>query len=279
MKDKIRFAIIGGSGLYNIEGVEILEKLEFDTPYGRPSTPVYTVGTKEGDRAYFIARHGANHEFSPSEVNYRANIFVLKKLGVEILLSVSAVGSLKEELPPKTLFLPDQFIDWTKGLRKRTFFEDGVVGHVSCADPISNELKDIIYTLAVKQKISIQKNGSYICIEGPQFSTRAESQLYRSFGASVIGMTNVPEAFLAKEAALAYSTLALVTDFDCWKEENVNVEEVVTTMKYNQVQASILIKELISYFSHHELKYEKFNKNVIMTKNVKLNETMKVILK
>ncbi|MEX1099851.1 MAG: MTAP family purine nucleoside phosphorylase, partial [Bacteriovoracaceae bacterium] len=196
------FGFIGGSGLYHLEGVKVLDEIAVETPFGEPSDKILKL---ELDKTnfYFLPRHGKNHALSPSELNYRANIYALKKLVVNTFVSVSAVGSLKENLCPTHFVVPDQFIDWTKGQRKRTFFENGIVGHVSCAYPVNETLRKRIQEAIAETDIHYHGSGTYICIEGPQFSSRAESELYRSFGADVIGMTNVPEAYLAKEAGMA----------------------------------------------------------------------------
>ena len=197
----------------------------------------------------FLARHGEGHKISPSEINYRANIYALKTIGVNTVVSVSAVGSLKEEYAPEHFVLPSQFIDWTKGKRERTFFTDGVVGHVSNAYPIHSGLQEVISQALAQTDVEFHVGGTYICIEGPQFSTRAESELFRSFGADVIGMTNVPEAFLAKEAGMAYGAVSMVTDYDCWKEEHCTVEEIMKVMKNNYSSAQQFLLKLIPILS------------------------------
>ena len=262
--DRQQIGIIGGSGVYNIEGVEIIKEHNIDTPFGSPSSPVMEA-TLEGVTFFFIPRHGKNHTFLPSEVNYRANIFALKSLGVDYIISVSAVGSLKEELPPTTFVLVDQFIDWTKGKRERTFFGNGIVAHVSDADPTQKELRELIAKSCEETKLNHKVGGSYICIEGPQFSTRAESTLYKSFGASVIGMTNVPESFLAKEAGIAYATIAMVTDFDGWKNEHCTVDEIMNVMKTNNANVQVLLKDLLPKLNANKFEFEKENAIGIMT--------------
>jgi 5'-methylthioadenosine phosphorylase len=238
---EIKLAVIGGSGIYKLEGINLRRKIKVETPFGSPSAEIMECEV-EGASFYFLPRHGIGHHHTPSEVNYRANIFALKKLGVSTVISVSAVGSLKEECAPKDFVLVDQFIDWTKGLRKRTFFDEGIVGHVSVANPVEKSLQERLFEYCKKAEIKTHLGGSYVCIEGPQFSTRAESQIYRSFGASVIGMTNCPEAFLAKEAGLAYATVAMVTDYDCWKEEHCTVQEIMDVMKSNYISAQRFVK-------------------------------------
>ncbi len=273
-----QIGIIGGSGVYNIEGVEIVKEHQVSTPYGEPSSPVMEAEL-EGVTFFFIPRHGKQHSFTPSEVNYRANIYALKALGVEYIISVSAVGSLKEELPPTTFVLVDQFIDWTKGKRERTFFGNGIVAHVSEADPTQKELRELMVKACVEEKLDHHEGGTYICIEGPQFSTRAESKLYQSFGASVIGMTNVPEAFLAKEAGIAYATVAMVTDFDGWKDEHCTVEEIMNVMKTNNANAQKLLKNLLPSLQKNKFKFEKQNAIGIMTPKENWTDEQKEIMK
>ena len=263
MTNKLGF--IGGSGIYHVESIKMVREHKVTTPFGPPSAPIMECEW-EGKGLYFLARHGEGHTLSPSEINYRANIFGLKKLGVKTLVSLSAVGSLKEELPPRTLVLPHQFIDWTKGLRKRTFFEEGVVGHVSCAYPIEKSLVQRVQDACEKAKVNYATGGAYLCIEGPQFSSRAESEIYRSLGASVIGMTNVPEAYLAKEAGMAYATVAMVTDYDCWKEEHCTVEEIMKVVKDNYHSAQKVISQLVCDLYDHPVEFVPENKSVIITK-------------
>jgi 5'-methylthioadenosine phosphorylase len=201
----------------------------------------------------------------PQEVNYRANIFALKELGVRYIISVSAVGSLKEEHSPTTFVLPSQFIDWTKGKRERTFFGDGVVAHVSLADPINKNLQEIIASSCKRVGVKNHVGGSYLCIEGPQFSTRAESAIYRSFGADIIGMTNVPEAFLAKEAGIAYATIGMVTDYDCWKEEHCTVEEIMKVMAVNNQNAQKVLLDVLPSLDKNKFAVTHEAKHSVMT--------------
>lgn len=235
--------VIGGSGLYDIDGLQDVEEIDIDTPFGRPSD-VIVAGTLDGVRLLFLPRHGRGHRFTPSEVPYRANIWALKKLGADWCISVSAVGSLKEEIVPGHVVIIDQFIDRTKGIRDSSFFGGGIVGHVAFGDPISPVLADILYDATVAAGGTVHRGGTYVCMEGPQFSTRAESELYRSWGASVIGMTNVPESKLAREAEIAYATLALATDYDCWHpgHDDVNVAAVIETMHKNVNLARDIIR-------------------------------------
>jgi 5'-methylthioadenosine phosphorylase len=257
-------AVIGGSGIYNIEGVNKVREIDVDTPFGKPSGKVLELEVN-GSHFFFIPRHGVGHSIAPSEINYRANIYALKTLGVKTAISVSAVGSLKEEHAPGKFVLVDQFIDWTKGLRKRTFFEEGVVGHVSCAVPVNLDLRDRIGKVLDTTSIEHSVGGSYLCIEGPQFSTQAESSIYRSFKADVIGMTNVPESFLAKEAGMAYASVAMVTDYDCWKDEHCTVEEIMKVMGDNYKSASEMILKLIPDLVSSPIEFEAENKYAVVT--------------
>ncbi|MBT3983082.1 MAG: S-methyl-5'-thioadenosine phosphorylase [Bacteriovoracaceae bacterium] len=277
-KGKTHIAIIGGSGIYNLEGFKVVESHETLTPFGKPSGPIQLIEFNES-LFYFVARHGAGHFIAPSEINYRANIFALKSLGAKYIVSVSAVGSLKEEHPPKKFVLPDQFIDWTKGKRERSFFGEGMVGHVSVAYPVEKNLQVMIAGCLNEAEIDHSVGGSYICIEGPQFSTRAESELYRSFGATVIGMTNVPEAFLAKEAGMSYATVAMVTDYDCWKEEHCSLEEILNVMGENYKSAQKLVSKLIPKLYNNPPKFEPENQCAVVTAPEQQTPAHKEILK
>lgn len=244
----IRFAIIGGSGLYKMDGLEDVSEHRITTPFGEPSDAIVS-GTLDGVRVAFLARHGRGHSLLPSEIPFRANIWALKQLGVEYLLSVSAVGSLKEHIAPRQMVLPDQFIDMTKR-RDGTFFGGGAVAHVSLAQPVCKALSGLVadaFADAAPPDMLLHRGGSYVCIEGPAFSTLAESQLYRSWGASVIGMTNMPEARLAREAEIAYATLALVTDYDCWHQtaETVSVELAIANLLHNAAHAQAVVRASI----------------------------------
>ncbi len=272
-----KIAVIGGSGVYNLEGVEFIKEHNINTPYGKPSAPVMEAKFK-GAEFYFIPRHGRHHEFLPHEVNYCANIFALKSLGVKYIVSVSAVGSLKEELPPTHVVLPDQFIDWTKGLRRRTFFGDGIAAHVSTALPIELNLQKLFASACEKAGVAFTKGGSYICIEGPQFSSKAESAIYRSFGASIIGMTNVPESYLAKEAGIAYATLAMVTDYDCWKEEHCSVDEIMRVMKENNHSVHKVLAHLLPELAKNPPAFKAENTYAVMTPMEKLSSEQKHIV-
>lgn len=216
-----RIGIIGGSGLYEMEGFEGRREVSLETPFGTPSD-AFVTGTLEGKDVVFLSRHGRGHRVSPSEINYRANLWGMKKLGVDFLVSVSACGSLKEEIRPGDFVIIDQHIDRTKG-RSATFFEDGIVAHVMFADPVTPELARLVAAAAEKSGATVHRGGTYVCMEGPAFSTRAESRLYRSWGADVIGMTNLTEAKLAREAEIAFATLALATDYDCWHDDHGDV--------------------------------------------------------
>lgn len=233
--------VIGGSGLYQLGGVEVLKEQTLDTPFGFPSDN-YIMARLDDIPLVFLPRHGRGHMFTPSEINYRANIWGMKKLGVTHIISVSACGSLREKIKPGELVVIDQFIDRTRG-RKATFFENGCVGHVAFADPICRNLAKILYETGLELGVTVHKGGTYVCMEGPAFSTRAESHLYRSWGATVVGMTNLTEAKLAREAEISYATLAMATDYDCWREEDadVDINDILETMKLNISNATKII--------------------------------------
>jgi 5'-methylthioadenosine phosphorylase len=229
------FGVIGGSGVYQVQGVEIVAEHDLSTPFGRPSDPVVEAEVN-GTRVFFLPRHGQGHRYLPSEVPYRANVHVLKQLGVTHLLAVSAVGIMQEQIKPGDMVIPDQIFDRTKGIRPSTFFGDGIAGHVSLADPFCDELRGVLATSASACGATVHEGGTYVCMEGPQFSTRAESNFYRtSVDATVIGMTAIPEAKLAREAEMCYAMLAMGTDYDCWheEEEDVSVEAVIAILKAN----------------------------------------------
>lgn len=237
--------IIGGSGLYEMDGLQQIREVRVRTPFGAPSDAVM-VGSLDGVPVAFLSRHGRGHRISPSEINYRANIYALKALGVQRVISVSAVGSMKEAIRPGHLVLPDQFIDLTKR-RSSTFFEGGVVAHVAFADPICRSLADTLAHSAGPVGATIHRGGTYLCIEGPQFSSRGESLLYRQWGVDVIGMTNMPEAKLAREAELCYATVALATDYDCWHatEKSVTVDAILATLRHNVAMARRLLRHAL----------------------------------
>lgn len=235
--------IIGGSGLYDIDGIEDLEEITLETPFGAPSDAFIT-GRLEGVRCVFMPRHGRGHLHLPAEVNYRANIWGLKKLGARHVISVSAVGSLKAEIVPGHMIFPDQFIDRTWG-RENTFFGNGCAAHVQFGDPVEEQLRQLLMAAAHDvDGVVVHDGGTYVCIQGPTFSTRAESHMFRAWGCSVVGMTNLPEARLAREAELAYATIALSTDYDCWHEghDEVSVESVIAVIQKNVKAAKSIIK-------------------------------------
>lgn len=236
--------VIGGSGLYHMAGLQAAETVEVDTPFGAPSAPL-VVGTLAGKRVAFLARHGIGHHISPTEVNYRANIYALKKIGVTRVVSVSACGSLREDYAPGHIVVPDQIFDFTRG-RVRSFFGEGMVVHVGVADPLCGELSEQVLQAVAAAGAVVHRGGSFITIEGPRFSTRAESNVFRSWGMSIIGMTASPEAFLAREAELCYAVMAHVTDYDVWhhSEEPVSVEMVIRTLLHNTALAQQAVQNL-----------------------------------
>jgi len=243
-QEKDRVGIIGGSGLYEMEGLEVEEQVDVETPFGQPSDS-YTLCNIEEREAAFLPRHGQGHRLLPGEVNYRANIYGFKKLGVDRLIAVSAVGSLHEDIHPCDVVIPDQFIDRTKG-RADTFFGDGAVAHISFAEPICQEMADVLAEKA-EDEATVHRGGTYLCMEGPAFSTKAESHMYRSWGAHIIGMTNLQEAKLAREAEMCYATLALVTDYDCWheSEEDVSVEVLLENLKKNAATSQAVLRAVV----------------------------------
>ena len=245
MKSDVRIGIIGGSGLYQMEGLANVEEVELSTPFGAPSD-LYRVGTLEGRRVAFLARHNRNHTILPSELNFRANIHGFKQLGAEWILSASAVGSLKEDLHPLDIVLPDQFYDRTKS-RISTFFGNGIVAHVSFGDPLCEVLASVIEASATDAGVPVKRGGTYVCMEGPQFSTKAESMTYRGWGMDVIGMTNLQEAKLAREAEICYITMALVTDYDCWHpdHDSVTVADIVRNLHKNSENAQKIIRAAV----------------------------------
>ena len=246
-----KLAIIGGSGLYDVEEFREREFLKIDTPWGKPSDDI--LKTKYNNKeVYFLPRHGRGHQISPSKINFRANIDALKQLGVTDIVSVSAVGSLKEDLSPGKFVIVDQFIDTTFA-RNKTFFDDEIVAHVSMAHPTSNGLMNSCEEAIKKEKIEYQKGGTYIVMEGPQFSTLAESKLYRSWNAEVIGMTNMPEAKLAREAEIRYASVSMVTDYDCWhpNHEDVDVQQIIKVLLGNAEKAKSMIKNIVDNFEDH----------------------------
>ncbi len=261
-----KIGIIGGSGLYKMDSLKDVEEVKLDTPFGSPSD-AFIVGKLEGTTVAFLARHGRNHHLLPSELPFRANIHGMKQLGVEYIISASAVGSLKAEAKPLDMVIPDQFIDRTKN-RISTFFGEGIVAHIAFGDPVCSNLANILGDAVASLElpgVDLHRGGTYICMEGPAFSTKAESNLYRSWNATIIGMTNLPEAKLAREAEIAYATLALVTDYDCWHPEHdsVTVEMVIGNLQRNAINAQKVIQETIrrigdnppESLAHNALKY------------------------
>ncbi|MBI5929344.1 MAG: S-methyl-5'-thioadenosine phosphorylase [Chloroflexi bacterium] len=262
MAEQFNIGIIGGSGLYQMEALKDIQEISVDTPFGRPSDHLIT-GTLSGQRVVFIPRHGRGHVLNPSEVPYRANIYALKLMGVKYVVSVSAVGSLQEAFAPGHVAIPDQLVDFTKGQRDATFFEKGVVAHVGVADPISPELRGLLAEAVVEAGGTVHRDGKLITIEGPRFSTRGESNLYRQWGLDIIGMTACPEAFLAREAEMAYAIMAHVTDYDVWREgeEAVSAASVFETFHHNlKLAQEALVKlmpkiaRLQSAEAHHALR-------------------------
>ena len=246
MTSEAQIGIIGGSGLYAMDGLTVLFERSVQTPFGDPSAP-YVIGEVDGTRVAFLARHGKGHRLMPSELNYRANLYGFKVLGVDTILSASAVGSMKEYIHPTDIVFPDQFIDRTRH-RPDTFFGNGVVAHVAFADPICADVSFLMGDMARSLGAKVHMGGTYLCMEGPQFSTRAESQLYRSWGVEVIGMTNLQEAKLAREAEICYATMALVTDYDCWHESegDVNVEQILAYLRANAEMAQKILRGSIA---------------------------------
>ncbi len=244
----VKIGIIGGSGLYQMDTLSDVQEIKVETPFGDPSDALI-VGKLEGVPVAFLARHGRGHTLTPSELPFRANIYAMKSLGVEYLISASAVGSLKAAAKPVDMVIPDQFIDRTKN-RVSTFFGEGIVGHISFGNPVCDNLAKVVADAVESQnfeEVTLHRGGTYVCMEGPAFSTKAESNLYRSWDATVIGMTNLPEAKLAREAEIAYATLAMVTDYDCWHpdHDSVTVEMVIGNLQKNAVNAQQVIKEIV----------------------------------
>jgi len=247
--EKIKIGIIGGSGLYDMPGLTERTEISVNTPFGDPSDSL-VVGTLEGKRVAFLARHGRGHRWMPSELNFRANIYAMKSLGVERILSVSAVGSLKESLAPLDIVLPDQFLDRTRG-RISTFFGDGLVAHISFGDPVCPDLLNQVNQASGKAGSQAKKGGTYVCMEGPAFSTKAESNFYRHSGMDVIGMTNLQEAKLAREAEICYVTIALVTDYDCWHDshETVSADMIIANLQKNCQAAQSILAQTVKDLS------------------------------
>ncbi len=272
MENKPVLAVIGGSGLYDFPALKNPEIKEVDTPFGKPSSPIM-LGELSGRKVAFLARHGIGHVYLPSEVNYRANIYALKSLGATRIVSVSACGSLREDFCPGHIVIPNQLFDFTRN-RARTFFGDGIVAHIGSADPYCEELSKLTYSALLDSGATIHRGGTYITIEGPRFSTKAESNLFREWGMSVIGMTACPEAFLAREAEMCYTTMAHVTDYDVWhvSEEPVTVEMVIRVLQNNTRVAQKSIQKLVENLpEERECGCENSLKNAIMTQRDKIS--------
>jgi 5'-methylthioadenosine phosphorylase len=250
----IRVGIIGGSGLYQMPELTGVEEVKVDTPFGPPSD-AFIVGTLEGERVAFLPRHGRGHRFTPTEVPYRANIYAMKMLGVESILSASAVGSLQEKYAPLDMVIPDQFVDRTRGrVKESTFFGEGIVAHITFAHPVCSRLGDVLESACGEVEVKVHRGGTYLCMEGPAFSTVAESNVYRSWGMDIIGMTNLQEAKLAREAEICYSTLALVTDYDCWHpgHDAVSIDVVVEYLNKNVRNAQTILRESLKRLKDSE---------------------------
>ncbi|MGI8958768.1 MAG: S-methyl-5'-thioadenosine phosphorylase [Bryobacteraceae bacterium] len=276
MDKKAEIGIIGGSGLYAMPGFEAQEEVQLTTPFGDASE-VYVVGRLEGKSVAFLARHGRGHRILPSELNFRANIFGMKMLGVERIVSLSAVGSLKEEHAPLDFVIPDQFFDRTQG-RASTFFGGGVVAHISFSDPVCPQLAEAVHNSAVASGIRTKRGGTYLCMEGPAFSTRAESNVYRSWGMDVIGMTNLQEAKLAREAEICYVTIAMVTDYDCWHDQHaaVSVDQIISNLTKNAENACKLVRHVVTAMpQERSCKCGSALKHAIITDREAIPETSK----
>jgi 5'-methylthioadenosine phosphorylase len=265
--DKAYIGIIGGSGLYQMEGLEGVREVSVDTPFGKPSDN-FIVGTLEGQPVAFLARHGRGHRILPTELPFRANIYALKLLGVEWIISASAVGSLQEQYAPTDFVIPDQFFDRTRG-RASTFFGEGLVGHITFAHPVCSDLGEILAQSCETAGVKTHRGGTYLCMEGPAFSTLAESRLYRSWGMDVIGMTNLQEAKLAREAEICYATMAMVTDYDCWHPDHdaVTVDLVIEYLNKNSANAQTVIREAVRRIAAFDkpCQYRSAIKNAILT--------------
>ncbi|HYP50596.1 MAG TPA: S-methyl-5'-thioadenosine phosphorylase [Pyrinomonadaceae bacterium] len=245
--EQVKIGIIGGSGLYQMPELKNVREVEVDTPFGKPSD-AFIIGELEGVKVAFLARHGRGHRILPTELPFRANIYAMKLLGIEYILSVSAVGSLQEKYKPTDMVIPDQFFDRTRArAEESTFFGQGIVGHITFAHPVCDELGDILEESCKTVGVTVHRGGTYLCMEGPAFSTKAESNVYRQWGMDIIGMTNLQEAKLAREAEIAYATLALVTDYDCWHEghDEVSVEMVIEYLHKNVRNAQLIMKDAV----------------------------------
>ena len=269
-----KIGIIGGSGLYSMPGFTAEEEVSLGTPFGAPSDN-FISGALEGQEVVFLSRHGRGHRISPSEINFRANIYAMKTLGVERIISLSAVGSLKEEHRPTDFVVPDQFFDRTNG-RISTFFGEGLVAHVSFADPVCPQLSDIVAAACLPAGVNVKKGGTYLCMEGPAFSTKAESNVYRSWGMDVIGMTNLQEAKLAREAEICYVSVAMVTDYDCWHPEHdaVQVSDIIRVLTQNAANAAKVVAEAVRKMpAEHTCKCGSALRHAIITDKALVPET------
>jgi 5'-methylthioadenosine phosphorylase len=268
--EQVKIGIIGGSGLYQMPELTEIKEVEVETPFGKPSD-AFIIGTLEGVRVAFLARHGRGHKILPTELPFRANIYAMKLLGVDYILSVSAVGSLREDFAPMDFCIPDQFFDRTRArAEESTFFGNGIVGHITFANPVCSELGDILEeSCKTVEGLRVHRGGTYLCMEGPAFSTKAESNVYRAWGMDIIGMTNLQEAKLAREAEIAYATLALVTDYDCWHEDHdaVSIEMVVEYLTRNVRNAQLVLKEAVKRVAAKKTPnpFEGATKNAIFT--------------
>ena len=265
----VEIGILGGTGLYKIDGIEVIEEVDVKTPFGKISDP-FIIGVLEGKKIAFLSRHGKGHRILPSEINYRANIYGFKMLGIERVISINSVGSLKEKIKPRDIVLSNQFFDRTR--RKNSFFGEGIAAHISFAQPVCPELTKVLFDVGRELDLRIHRGGTYICIEGPAFSTKAESQIYRSWDCDVIGMTSATEARLCREAEICYATLSLVTDYDAWHEveEPVSVEIILKNLKQNIHNASAIIKRTIATLAAQrsgECECAQAMKNCIVTRS------------
>ena len=275
--EQAKIGIIGGSGLYQMEGLTDIQEVSLDTPFGKPSDN-YIVGTLEGQRVAFLARHSRGHKLLPTELPFRANIYGMKMLGVEWIISASAVGSLQEQYAPTDIVVPDQFFDRTRG-RVSTFFGEGIVGHITFAHPVCSDLSAIIAQACENTGVKVHRGGTYLCMEGPAFSTLAESRLYRSWGMDIIGMTNLQEAKLAREAEICYATMAMVTDYDCWHpyHDSVTIEMVIEYLHKNSANAQKIIRDAVKQLATTEpdCQYRNATKNAILTQRDQIPEAAK----
>ncbi len=273
--------IIGGTGLYRMDALRVTQTREVSTPFGPPSSPV-VIGVLGGREVAFLARHGLHHDLLPSEINFRANIWALKSVGARTVIGVSAVGSLREEIHPGDLSLPSQYVDFTKGIRASSFFGRGIVAHVSTAQPVCRKTSDLIARVARSLGMSIHENKTYACVEGPRLGTRAESFFLRGAGADLVGMTNVPEAFLAVEAQLGYCTISLATDYDCWLEDasqHVSLEQVIALFHKNLGQVQQLIAATVAEYEEDESRpCRQGLRNAIITPREQMTEEQKGIV-